>query len=117
MKVKSRAERYNFRKLRVQQRIRNASLNPRLSVYRSLKHIYAQIIDDAQGKTIVSASSKEKGFSKASGIKAATMVGENLGKKAVQKGVSAVVFDRGGRPYHGRVKALADGARQAGLKF
>lgn len=115
--MKIRSERYTFRKLRVRNKIRNVSQNPRLSVYRSLKHIYAQIIDDMQGKTLVAASSKGKGIAKASGIKAATLVGEALGKKAVQKGISAVVFDRGGRPYHGRVKALADGARQAGLKF
>ncbi len=115
--MKGRAERYNFRKLRVRSKIRNVSQNPRLSVYRSLKHIYAQIIDDVQGKTLVAASSKHKGAAKSSGIKAATLVGESLGKKALEKGISAVVFDRGARPYHGRVKALADGARQAGLKF
>lgn len=115
--MKIRSERYTFRKLRVRSKIRNVSQNPRLSVYRSLKHIYAQIIDDAQGKTLVAASSKEKGVTKSTGVKVATMVGEILGKKATQKGISAVVFDRGGRPYHGRVKALAEGARQAGLKF
>ena len=115
--MKIRSERYRFRKLRVRSRIRNVSANPRLSVYRSLKHIYAQIIDDAQGRTLVAASSKEKPVAGASGIAAATKVGELIGKKASEKGISAVVFDRGGRPYHGRVKALADGARQAGLKF
>lgn len=115
MKIPS--ERYLFRKIRVRNNIRNVSSNPRLSVYRSLKHIYAQIIDDAQGKTLVAASSKEKGVEKATGIKAATLVGAALGKKATQKGITAVTFDRGGRPYHGRVKALAEGARQAGLKF
>ncbi len=114
--MKPRSERYTFRKLRVRSKIRNVSANPRLSVYRSLKHIYAQIIDDAQGKTLAAASSKDKGLA-GSGIKAATKVGEAIGKKAVEKGISAVVFDRGARPYHGRVKALADGARQAGLKF
>jgi len=115
--MKIRSERYNFRKLRVRNKIRNVTQNPRLSVYRSLKHIYAQIIDDMQGKTLVAASSKEKGVTAASGVKAAALVGELIGKKATQKGISAVVFDRGGRAYHGRVKALADGARQAGLKF
>ena len=115
--MKIRSERYNFRKLRVRSKIRNVSQSPRLSVYRSLKHIYAQIIDDVQGKTLVAASSKDKTVTKGSGIKKAILVGEILGKKATQKGISAVVFDRGGRPYHGRVKALADGARQAGLKF
>jgi large subunit ribosomal protein L18 len=116
--IKIASERYKFRKLRVRSKIRNVSQNPRLSVYRSLKHIYAQIIDDVQGRTLVAASSRDKGLAeKASGIKAATLVGEALGKKAVQKGVTAVVFDRGGRPYHGQVKALAESARQAGLKF
>lgn len=115
--MKIRSERYEFRKLRVRNRIRNVTDNPRLSVYRSLKHIYAQIIDDRQGKTLVAASSKDRGLAKASGVKAAAMVGEVLGKKATQQGISAVVFDRGGRTYHGRVKALAEGARQAGLKF
>jgi large subunit ribosomal protein L18 len=82
-----------------------------------LKHIYAQIIDDAQGKTLVAASSKEKALGDVSGIEAATKVGALIGKKAAAKGITAVVFDRGGRRYHGRVKALADSAREAGLKF
>ena len=116
--MKSRQERYNFRKLRVKARIQNAaSGHPRLSVYRSLKHIYAQIIDDAQARTLVAASSREKGAAKAAGIPAAAVVGQLLGKKAVQKGITQVVFDRGARPYHGRVKALAEAAREAGLKF
>ena len=116
--IKIASERYKFRKLRVRNKIRNVTANPRLSVYRSLKHIYAQIIDDAQAKTLVSASSRDKALAgKATGVKAATLVGEAIGKKAVQKGVTAVVFDRGGRPYHGQVKALAESARQAGLKF
>lgn len=114
---KSRAKRYLFRKLRVRQKTRGYSDAPRLSVYRSLKHIYAQIIDDAEGRTLVAASTREKGFNKASGVKAATVVGQALAKKAVQKGIQKVVFDRGGRPYHGQIKALADGAREAGLKF
>jgi len=114
--MKSNVERLLFRKLRVRKKI-GVSLHPRLSVYRSLKHIYAQIIDDAQGKTLVAASSREKDVAGTSGIKAAAKVGELVGKKAVQKGINQVVFDRRGRPYHGRVKAVADGARGAGLKF
>ena len=116
--MKSRQERYLFRRLRVKSRIKlAASGHPRLSVYRSLKHIYAQIIDDLEGRTLVAASSRDKGVTKASGIAVATAVGQNLGKKASQKGIKEVVFDRAGRPFHGRVKALADAAREAGLKF
>lgn len=114
--MKSRTERYTFRRLRVRSKIHQVTQIPRLSVYRSLKHIYAQIIDDVQGKTLAAASSRDKGVS-ATGVKAATLVGETVAKKAVQKGVTQVVFDRAGRPYHGQVKAVADGARQAGLKF
>ncbi|MCG3204244.1 MAG: 50S ribosomal protein L18 [Elusimicrobia bacterium] len=115
--MRIRSERYLFRKLRVRNKIRNVAHLPRLSVYRSLKHIYAQIIDDAQGKTLVAASSREKGIGEGSGVKVATLVGSRLGEKATQKGINQVVFDRGGRPYHGRVKAVAEGARQAGLKI
>lgn len=115
--MKSRQERHNFRRVRIRRTLQGEPGRPRLSVYRSLKHIYAQLIDDVEGRTLVQASSNEKGLEKATGIKAATSVGELLGKRALEKGVKAVVFDRGGRPYHGQVKALADGARQAGLKF
>jgi large subunit ribosomal protein L18 len=94
---------------------------PRLCVYRSLSNIFAQVIDDVSGNTIVSASTldkeiKEK-FANGSNKEAAKAVGEAIGKKALDKGVSAVCFDRGGFLYHGRVKELADGARSAGLKF
>jgi large subunit ribosomal protein L18 len=115
--MKTNLERLKFRTLRVRNHIRAASQYPRLSVYRSLKHIYAQIIDDVQGKTLASASSSAKAAGKVSGVKAAVYVGSELAKKAVKNGVTQVVFDRGGRPYHGRVKALADAAREAGLKF
>lgn len=117
MKMKSRVLRHEFRKVRIRRVVQGEPGRPRLSVYRSLKHIYAQIIDDVEGRTVVQASSKEKGFAKATGVKAATTVGELLGKRAIEKGVKQVVFDRNGRPYHGKVKALADGARQSGLKF
>lgn len=93
----------------------------RLSVHRSSKQIYAQIIDDTQGETLVAASSLEKANREAlktgANIEAAKAVGEQLAKKAVEKGISEVVFDRGPYMYHGRVKALADGAREGGLKF
>jgi large subunit ribosomal protein L18 len=94
---------------------------PRLSVHRSSRHIYAQLIDDAQGRTLASASSLEKdmkGKLKTGADKAAAAeVGKLLAERAVGAGVSEVVFDRGGYKYHGRIKALADGAREGGLKF
>ena len=93
----------------------------RLSVFRSGKHIYAQIIDDAKGMTVVSASTLEKevrdNVKKASTVEAASFIGKVVAERAVKNGVSEVVFDRGGYIYHGRVKALADAAREAGLKF
>ncbi len=94
---------------------------PRLSVFRSLNHIYAQVIDDEKGHTLVSASTLDKDFSqsdlKNSSKAAAEAVGKMIGKKALEKGIDKVVFDRNGFLYHGRVKALSDGAREAGLKF
>lgn len=115
--MKSRVERHLFRKLRIRNQIVGRTARPRLSVYRSLKNIYAQIIDDAEGRTIVSASSLEKDAPKATGVKLANAIGEAIAKRAIQKGIKQVVFDRGGRPFHGQVKALADGAREAGLQF
>lgn len=115
--MKSRKIRYQFRKLRSRGDIFGTDSRPRLSVYRSLKHIYAQIIDDMKGHTLVFASTQEKNFPKVTGVKAATTVGEALAKKASQKGITSVVFDRGARAYTGQIKALADSARQAGLKF
>ncbi len=93
----------------------------RLSVFRSGKHIYAQIIDDAKGTTVVSASTLDKeirdNVKKSSTVEAASFIGKVVAERAVKSGVSEVVFDRGGYIYHGRVKALADAAREAGLKF
>ena len=90
------------------------SERPRLCVYRSLKHIYAQIIDDVAGKTLVAASSLDfEGTG--SSVEGAKKVGEMIGKKAVEAGITKVVYDRGGNIYHGRIKALAEGAREAGL--
>jgi large subunit ribosomal protein L18 len=108
---------YAFRKLRTRSRIFGTADKPRLSVYRSLKHIYAQVVDDLAGKTLVAAGSNTKDFGKFSGVAAASKVGDLLAKKALAKGVKAVVFDRGGRLYHGQIKALAEAARQGGLKF
>jgi len=106
---------------RVRKKISGTSERPRLNVYRSLNNIYAQIIDDTTGNTLVSASSLDealKGKLKSGGNKeAAREVGKLIAQKALEKGITAVVFDRGGYIYHGRVQELAEGAREAGLKF
>ncbi len=103
---------------RTRKKIQSVSTDrPRLSVYRSAKNISAQIIDDKVGKTLVSATSLEKEFGKGSDKDAAAKVGKAIAERAVQAGVKNVVFDRGGYMYHGRVKALADAAREAGLNF
>lgn len=108
------------RRNRIRKGIRNkvsgSSTKPRLSVFRSNKAIYAQLIDDLDGTTITSCSSRELGSSNAT-IEVSQNVGKELAKKAQDKGVETVVFDRGGYLYHGRVKALAEGAREGGLKF
>ena len=91
---------------------------PRLNVFRSSKHIYVQIIDDVSGTTLVSASSLDKGFEgSGSNTEAVKKVGLSVAQKAIEKGIRSVVFDRGGHLYHGRVKALAEGAREGGLEF
>jgi large subunit ribosomal protein L18 len=103
---------------RIRAKISGTPERPRLSVYRSLSHIYAQVIDDVNGVTLVSASTVEKGFD-TSGTKKdeAKRVGLALAKKAAEKGIKSVVFDRGGYQYHGRVQQLAEGAREGGLEF
>lgn len=107
--------------LRIRKNIKGTAARPRLAVCRSLKHMYAQLIDDTNGQTIVAASTLEtplKGEIEYGGnIEAAKKVGELLGKKAIEKGIRTVVFDRGGNIYHGRIQAVADGAREAGLEF
>ena len=109
------------RHLRVRKKVEGSPARPRLSVYRSLTHIYAQVIDDVAGRTIAAASDIEADLRGAKNGKKKTdvakLVGELVGKRAVEQGISQVVLDRGGYRYHGRVKALADGARAAGLKF
>jgi len=91
---------------------------PRLSVYRSLNHVYAQVIDDLTGKTVVSASTRDKSFAdKGAKMSEATAVGKLVAQRAKEKGISKVVFDRNGYLYQGRIKALADGAREGGLQF
>jgi large subunit ribosomal protein L18 len=113
-------------RVRIHKRIREKMLGtaerPRLNIYRSLNHIYAQVIDDTQGRTLVQASTsegKKAGKTKVAGgnLAAAKAVGKSIAERAKQKGVTKVVFDRGGYIYHGRVKALADAAREAGLQF
>jgi len=103
---------------RVRAKISGTPERPRLNVFRSTKHIYAQLIDDVNGVTLASASSMDKNFDGNGGnIDGARKVGELIAKNAADKGISEVVFDRGGYLYHGRVQALAEGARESGLKF
>lgn len=107
------------RRTGLRKRISGATERPRLSVYKSLNHMYAQVIDDLAGRTLVAASTRDKdlGLSKTGNAAAAAAVGSKLAERAKAKGVSAVVFDRGGFRYHGRIKALAEAARKAGLSF
>ena len=109
----------NKRKYRVRKKLKKSSSDKmRLSVFRSAKHIYAQIIDDSSGITVVSASTLEKSSpGLGSNISSASKVGSEIAKKAIDAGVKEVFFDRGSYKYHGRVKALAENAREAGLKF
>jgi large subunit ribosomal protein L18 len=116
-----KAERLQRRKYRVRKSVFGSTQRPRLSVFRSDKHIYAQLIDDHAGRTLVAASSTlddVRGELKNGGnIAAAKKVGRAIAEKAKAAGISLVAFDRGGRQYHGRIKALADAAREGGLKF
>lgn len=110
------------RRQRIKQRIRKivngTAETPRLSVFRSNKEIYAQLVDDLNGKTLVSSSSRDKGIdANGSKLEVAASVGKSIGEKAVAAGITTVAFDRNGYLYHVRIKALADGAREAGLKF
>ena len=104
---------------RIRRKVKGSPERPRLAVYRSLNHIYAQVIDDKQGRTIAAASTAEKSTTAKSGgnVAAAKAIGELVARRALDKGITQVVFDRGGYLYHGRIKALADAAREAGLKF
>lgn len=114
----SKQDRRNKIRKRVRKAITGTASRPRLSVFRSNKEIYAQIIDDVEGKTIAAASSRDKDISaEGDKIKQAELVGKNLAEKAKKAGVETISFDRGGYLYHGRVKSLADGAREGGLKF
>jgi len=102
---------------RLRKQLSGTTERPRLAVHRSLKHIWAQIIDDTTGSTIVSASSIEKEIDGSGNVSGAKAVGLKIAERAKEKGVTAVVFDRGGFRYHGRVASLAEGAREAGLEF
>jgi large subunit ribosomal protein L18 len=117
MAPESRREGRARRHERVREKIRGSASRPRLAVFRSLTHIYAQLIDDEAGATLVAASSVSAKEIKASKSERAKAVGTTLGERAKAKGIEEAVFDRGGYRYHGRVKALADAARSAGLKF
>ncbi|MCL4554563.1 MAG: 50S ribosomal protein L18 [Actinobacteria bacterium] len=120
-RLKSKRAGLARRKTRVRGKVSGTAERPRLCVTRTNVHIYAQLIDDVAGVTLVAASSLDpqvRGLLKSSGnVDAAKSIGETLGRRAVEKGISEIVFDRSGRLYHGRVKALADGARSAGLQF
>ncbi len=109
------------RHYKIRNRIAGTPERPRLNIYRSAKHIYAQVIDDATGVTLVSASTMDKELrdkvAELTKSDAAKLVGQTVGQRAKEKGINAVVFDRGGYLYHGRVKVLADGARESGLEF
>lgn len=115
--LKKQEKRYR-RHRRVRAKVSGTSERPRLCVFRSAKHIYAQMIDDQRGKTLVSASDKElKNTKNLKKVERAKEVGKLIAKKAVEKKIESAVFDRGGYKYHGRVKALAEGAREGGLNF
>ncbi len=117
----TRRERIRKKHLRVRKKVFGTSERPRLSVYKSLKHIYAQIVDDTKGVTLVSASTLDKELrdklAELTKTEEAREVGRLIAKRALEKGIKKVVFDRGGFIYHGRIKALAEGAREGGLEF
>jgi len=115
----SKAERRQRIKYRIRKRLSGSGERPRMTVYRSNKQIYVQLVDDVSGQTLVSASSKEKEIAsqKVNKIEQAKLVGKRIAEKAKEKGIESVVFDRNGYLYHGRVKNLADAARESGLKI
>lgn len=117
MANRTTAELRQARHARLRKRILGTATRPRLAVFRSLQHIYAQVIDDASGTTLAAASSQEKDLKVTGNAEGAKKVGLALAERAKAKGISAVVFDRGGFRYHGRVATLADGAREGGLEF
>jgi large subunit ribosomal protein L18 len=124
VKIKTKADRRERIQLRQRKRIMGTNERPRLSVFRSLSHIYAQVIDDLSGQTLVSASSVEPSIKgslpkdvRGGNVKGAATVGKTIAERSIEKGIKRVVFDRGGFLYHGRIRAVADAARKAGLEF
>ncbi len=115
----SKTERRERLRFRIRKTVSGTTERPRLAVFRSNNEIYAQLIDDVNGKTITAASSRDKGIdaSKSNKTEAANLVGKAIAEKALKAGVESITFDRGGYLYHGRVKSLAEGAREGGLKF
>ena len=115
----SKTERRQRIKSRIRKVVSGTTERPRLAIFRSNKEIYAQIVDDTKGVTLVSASSRDKEISESKGTKSeiASLVGKAIAEKALKAGVETISFDRGGYLYHGRVKSLAEGAREGGLKF
>ncbi|MGG5505422.1 MULTISPECIES: 50S ribosomal protein L18 [unclassified Myroides] len=113
----TKSERRQRIKFRIRKTVSGTPAKTRLSVFRSNKEIYAQIIDDVNGVTLVSASSREAGITRGTNVETAASVGKLIAEKALKAGIETVSFDRNGYLYHGRVKSLADGAREAGLKF
>ena len=103
---------------RIRRKLSGTEARPRLAIFRSVAHIYAQVIDDSKGRTIVAASSVEKeGIARGGNVAAAKAIGKTIAERLIEKGVKRVVFDRNGFLYHGRIKAVADAAREAGLEF
>jgi len=113
----TKSERRQRIKFRIRKIVSGSAAKPRLSVFRSNKEIYAQLIDDVNGVTLLAASSREKEIGKGTNVEVANAVGKLVAEKALKAGIENVTFDRGGYLYHGRIKSLADGARTAGLKF
>ena len=113
----TKPERRQRIRFRIRKTISGTATNPRLSVFRSNKEIYAQLIDDVNGVTLLAASSREKEIGTGTNVEVATAVGKLVAEKALKAGIEVITFDRGGYLYHGRIKSLAEGARAAGLKF
>lgn len=117
MKIRNKSDARKRIHLRIRKKVGGTPTRPRLAVFRSGKHIYAQAIDDSAGHTLAAASTCEKEVAAGGNVKGATEVGKRIAERCRGKGIENVVFDRGGFKYHGRIKALADAAREAGLKF
>ncbi len=124
MKIKTKEDRRERIKYRLRKRVRGSEARPRLTVYRSVSHIYVQVVDDMTGRTIASASSIEPALkgslgkqAKGGNVAGAQAIGKTIASRLIEKGVKRVVFDRNGFLYHGRIKAVADAAREAGLEF